>query len=334
MSSPDPPLVSFVLLAYNQERFIRDAVEGAFAQTYAPLEIILSDDCSADRTFEIMSEMAAAYNGPHRILLNRNLKNCGIGGHVNKVNSIAKGQLVVAAAGDDISVADRVQKVVLKWSEDPEKIHLVYSGCKKINIDGSFRSLNISHREWDLEESFVRSDDSILGAVCAWSRACVDKFGPLLEGLHHEDSIFPFRALLLGQIAFVPEPLVDYRVLAGSTVQNLGPKLSFNSVWRLRHDLNSNIGYVWRELNSKSVIIEQKRRDLLLIGGRPELVNVLAARANDVANQLFILSRCGLSKKLQTMARLGLLKPRFIKLLVKSQMAQGVGLRLESREAL
>ncbi|HUF60663.1 MAG TPA: glycosyltransferase, partial [Verrucomicrobiales bacterium] len=56
--STERPLVSFLLLAYNQEQYIHEAVEGAFSQTYSPLEIILSDDCSTDRTFEIMREMA------------------------------------------------------------------------------------------------------------------------------------------------------------------------------------------------------------------------------------------------------------------------------------
>ena len=79
------PLVTFALCAYNQERFIREAIEGAFAQTYEPLEIILSDDCSSDRTFEIMQEMAAAYAGAARIKLNRNASNLGIAGHVNRL---------------------------------------------------------------------------------------------------------------------------------------------------------------------------------------------------------------------------------------------------------
>lgn len=55
----DRPLVTFALIAYDQERFIREAVEGAFSQTYSPLEIILSDDCSSDRTFEIIKDVAA-----------------------------------------------------------------------------------------------------------------------------------------------------------------------------------------------------------------------------------------------------------------------------------
>ena len=49
--------VTFVLFAYNQEKYIREAVEGALSQTYGAMEIILSDDRSTDRTFEIMEEV-------------------------------------------------------------------------------------------------------------------------------------------------------------------------------------------------------------------------------------------------------------------------------------
>lgn len=81
-SSPqERSLISFALLAYKQEQYIREAVEGAFSQTYSPLEIILSDDCSPDRTFDIIQEMAAKYTGPHKVVLNRNPQNFGIGAH-------------------------------------------------------------------------------------------------------------------------------------------------------------------------------------------------------------------------------------------------------------
>lgn len=53
--TPERLLVTFMLIACNQERFIREAVEGAFGQTYTPLEVILSDDASADRNFEVMN---------------------------------------------------------------------------------------------------------------------------------------------------------------------------------------------------------------------------------------------------------------------------------------
>ena len=93
----DRPLITFALFAYNQEKFIEEAVLGVFYQTYSPLEIILSDDGSSDNTFEIMSRMASEYVGPHTIVLNRNQPNIGLIQHVNKVvDEISKGEIVVS----------------------------------------------------------------------------------------------------------------------------------------------------------------------------------------------------------------------------------------------
>src|SRR6056297_3729012 len=94
----DRPLVTFAVIAYNQERYIREAIEGAFAQTYHPLEIILSDDCSSDRTYQIMKEMAAAYDGPHKVVLNRNEPNLGVVPHIDRVMNLVRGDFIVVNA--------------------------------------------------------------------------------------------------------------------------------------------------------------------------------------------------------------------------------------------
>ena len=81
-SVEDRPLVTFAIFSHNQETYIREAVEGAFAQIYEPLEIILSDDCSTDRTFEIMKELASAYHGKHQVVLNKTADNLGTIDHI------------------------------------------------------------------------------------------------------------------------------------------------------------------------------------------------------------------------------------------------------------
>src|SRR3954469_6326230 len=121
------PLLTFALAALNQERFIREAVEAAFAQSYSPLEIILSDDCSEDRTFEIMCDMAKAYRGPHRIVLNRNpLRRC-IGGPINRIMEVSQGELVLAAAGDDVSLPHRTQATYEAWEASDKKATSIHS---------------------------------------------------------------------------------------------------------------------------------------------------------------------------------------------------------------
>ena len=87
MSSTDQkgfPLVSFCLCVFNQEDFIQEAVEGALNQDYPNLEIIISDDCSTDRTWEIITEIIANHTEKN-IILNRNRKNLGLSTHINKI---------------------------------------------------------------------------------------------------------------------------------------------------------------------------------------------------------------------------------------------------------
>ncbi len=105
MSSKTPiqPRISLVLLAYNQESMVRDAVQSCFAQDCEPLEIVLSDDCSTDNTFEVLQQLANEYRGPHQVRARRNSGNVGIGEHYNQLLHATSGELLVTSAGDDFS---------------------------------------------------------------------------------------------------------------------------------------------------------------------------------------------------------------------------------------
>ena len=55
MNTVHPP-ISLVLVSFNQQKYVREAVESALAQDYDNLEIVISDDCSRDKTWEIISQ--------------------------------------------------------------------------------------------------------------------------------------------------------------------------------------------------------------------------------------------------------------------------------------
>ena len=95
------PAVTFGLVAYNQEKYVAAAIQGAFAQTCPAMEIILSDDCSPDGTFTIMQEMADAYRGPHTVRARREPANVGLVQHMINLARVAEGDLLVIAAGDE-----------------------------------------------------------------------------------------------------------------------------------------------------------------------------------------------------------------------------------------
>ena len=94
-------LISFYILAYNHENMIADAINAALAQTYSPLQIIISDDCSTDSTWEIIQKTVSSYNGPHKVEIRRNAVNLGISVHINALWKECSGEWIIASAGDD-----------------------------------------------------------------------------------------------------------------------------------------------------------------------------------------------------------------------------------------
>ncbi|MEO5623615.1 MAG: glycosyltransferase, partial [Dokdonella sp.] len=229
VTDTERPLVTFALFAYNQSQYVREAIAGAFSQDYSPLEIILSDDCSTDDTFEVMQHAAEEYRGPHAIKLNRNPRNLNIGGHVNVVNRLAGGELIVLAAGDDISMPDRVSRIVNAWLEGNKQAGVLHSNCRVITataeivdfVRGSLASLESA-------EAAAVNNPAVVGPTVTWDRRMFDFFGDLRSDLVHEDCALPFRSLLAGRpVVFIEQPLVFYRAGVGisSVFGGAGPRL-------------------------------------------------------------------------------------------------------------
>jgi glycosyltransferase involved in cell wall biosynthesis len=203
-------LITFALFTYNQERFIRDAVKGALSQTYSPLEIIISDDCSQDHTFEIIKEEVADYSGPHTIILNRNKKNVGLGSHINQIMRMVKGLLIVIAAGDDISLPQRCERIYQVWKSSDGKIKSLYSDMMIIDGNGEYKG-NYGKIEYNENHAPNGMVLWVYGCSAAYMREVFDIFGPMLTPLIYEDGVISFRSSLLGDIAYIDEPLVAYR---------------------------------------------------------------------------------------------------------------------------
>ena len=91
-SAAPRPLVTMLLLAYQQQETIEAALRSALAQPYSPLEIVVSDDASTDGTWALVERMVADYAGQHRLVLNRNPVNLGIGAHINRMVSLSPGE--------------------------------------------------------------------------------------------------------------------------------------------------------------------------------------------------------------------------------------------------
>lgn len=207
------PLVSILLIAYRQRDTVGEALHAALAQTYEPLEIIASDDASGDGTWEALCAAAEGYAGPHRLRLNRNEANLGIGAHLSRLAQMAAGELLVVAAGDDVSLPQRVQRIVEAWLAHDRRPDVIASALADLDAEGRVHGEIVptdlarytSLAQWAAEPPHV------VGAAQAWTKRLFDRFGPLPPGTVAEDLVMVFRAIGSGGAITLREPLVQYR---------------------------------------------------------------------------------------------------------------------------
>jgi glycosyltransferase involved in cell wall biosynthesis len=218
------PAVSIVLLTYNCQDFVAEAVRSALHQEHAvPVEILISDDASTDATFESARAEVARTPTRHHVQVLRQASNSGSkSAHLNHVLSLVRGEIIISFDGDDVSEPFRVARIVDEFRKSPD-IQAVYSGMALIDEAG--RSLGrgkVPHprpgqpsREW-----FARVDAYAAGGTLAFRQRVVQAFGPLDPEVH-EDIVLPFRASLLGETAFVPDILVNARRHAASLTADM-----------------------------------------------------------------------------------------------------------------
>jgi glycosyltransferase involved in cell wall biosynthesis len=207
------PLASVLLMAYNQQSSVRAAIEGALAQTYQPLEIIVSDDASTDGTFEAMRQAVADYRGPHTVRLNRNPANLGIGAHISRLVALSHGEMLFVAAGDDVSLPQRCEQVMQAWLAQDQRPDLIAAAMIDIDADGR-RHGTIQPSDLSRYRSaadWLARPPHVIGAAQAWTRRLFDRYGPLPSGVVGEDLIMVFRAIGSGGALTLDEPLVLYR---------------------------------------------------------------------------------------------------------------------------
>ena len=231
----DSPKLTLALNCYKVEHFVVDAVEGAFAQTHRPLELVISDDHSSDATWAKIAEAVKRVGGfpstpDHQwqrldfcgtvrlvaqdgltLVLNRNEKNLGLALHENKLFELSSGEWIAFQAGDDVSKPERMSLVAELVEENPG-VRCIECCAQAVKADGS---------PYPIPEKFLRNQargrkqqqrlPSILGAGAVYHRDVYFKFGPLSPFVANEDHVLPLRAALLGQIVFSPVVTVLYR---------------------------------------------------------------------------------------------------------------------------
>jgi glycosyltransferase involved in cell wall biosynthesis len=215
MTAQEKPLISIVMLCYNHERFVAEALDGLLAQTYSPLDIVIVDDCSQDRTADIVAAKLAELPGRSDVRFIRNPRNMGLLGAREVGAKAARGAFIVNTCDDDVMLPEMVAEMADAWRT--RDVSLVTTNQQYIDADS--KPLGRTLRDCDVpaDDSFETLARDGANACCAgasigFERQVYITFGMPPAHLENLDIMLPFYAYLLKGAHFISRPLLKYRV--------------------------------------------------------------------------------------------------------------------------
>ncbi|MBU1626086.1 glycosyltransferase [bacterium] len=225
------PKVSIGMPVYNGEKYLQQALDSLLSQEYENFELIISDNASTDKTYEICQDFMKT---DKRIRLYRNEQNMG-GWNFERVFSLASGKYFMWAAHDDLWESTYVSKLVELLEKNPSAV-LAVSEIDLIDALGNKQGMFWSQFPTSTVgkskcERIVYSLDIVYGhLIYGIFRSKVlskninffnDEWPSPLDSFG-QDVIFLLKCLGQGDLVIVNEPLFNYRMGGASTKVTYG----------------------------------------------------------------------------------------------------------------
>jgi glycosyltransferase involved in cell wall biosynthesis len=122
-------LVTGIIIFFNGEKYLEEAIESVISQTYNHWELLLVDDGSTDQSTEIAQQYAQQYPQKIRYLEHENHQNRGMSATRNLGISQAKGEYIAFLDADDIWLPQKLETQVALLDSKPE-VGIVFGATK------------------------------------------------------------------------------------------------------------------------------------------------------------------------------------------------------------
>jgi len=129
-----PPLVSIIMNCYNSDRFLKEAIDSIYAQTFLDWEIIFWDNASTDSSGEI----ARSYDD--KLKYYRAENTTPLGEARNLAIEKAVGKYLAFLDCDDLWLEDKLQAQMEIFSKEDEDLGFVYGRSEKFYSNGRWKN--------------------------------------------------------------------------------------------------------------------------------------------------------------------------------------------------
>lgn len=253
--------ISFIILSYNQEEFIEDALNSVYNQDYSNYEIIISDDASNDNTISVIQNFINNHNTKSKqVVFNKNKVNLGIVGNFTKALSMAKGEWIIGMGGDDISCIDRLAYTNQLINQN-KGIYAISCSYEVILKSGKYLPFHESYHN----NPYHFKLPYYIPPSAAIHIDCFKKFEQVSQKTFSEDIIYSMRAFLLGGICISDRIVTKRRihdkntsvVLDYSTFESIEKrKISYYSTFGAHQQTKIDTIHMISDLDKQKKIID------------------------------------------------------------------------------
>jgi glycosyltransferase involved in cell wall biosynthesis len=212
-ASAPPPKVSVLMITYNHERYIADAIQSALMQETAfEYEIVIGEDCSTDRTRAICRRFAERY--PECIRLLPEESNLGMHRNSRRTYASCRGEYIAILEGDDFWTSRRKLQMQADLLDEKAEIVLSFHQVNRLDEQGRGRSSvwptrSLPERTGVLD---ILQGDYVPTCSVMLRQSAVPVIPDWFEQLAMGDWPLWVLASQHGALHFTPEPMATYRL--------------------------------------------------------------------------------------------------------------------------
>ena len=222
---PPSHRISIALCTFNGEQFINEQLQSILKQTRQPDELVAFDDCSADRTIEMLELFGRS--APFPVRIRRNSTQLGPAQNFAAATAECTGDIICLCDQDDIWEPDKLRLLEAAFSQNPEPA-FVFSDAEICDAQGrpqgyrlwkSVGFIGQLRRQFDSGHAMdvLLRQNIVTGATLSFATKYRSLILPIDARWMHDGWI----ALLLSAAASgmaIPQPLVRYRQHAGQSI--------------------------------------------------------------------------------------------------------------------
>ncbi len=253
------------MCTYNGSQFLEEQLFSLTKQTRLPDELVVCDDDSNDRTFQILEDFAKT--APFPVKISRNSKNLGYIKNFEKCTLLTSGDVVFFCDQDDIWMPDKIEKIMHVFEVRPD-VGLVLNNNSFIDAHNhpicvrekglGMTKLPREKLAHELKEHstlffITKQPGSWSGCCMAYRRKWNDLITPFITQIPHD--CWCLHCLgICANVVYLDEKLNQYRRHAGNVT--IGPRKPFR-FWRK----------LWNSIKKRwyFIILGGKRRDYIII---------------------------------------------------------------------